>query len=211
MRLIKFLVFLLSMSSIPYTISLQASDGLQEKDSRASSALRWTEVEDDVSQAMRVFHMSFSKAYEPFSPEDLKLSFASKKAWLDATFQEEEQDFKAQRSPIWLLQVIDGSSQEIIGVATVEPDHGDSTTTLYVRQMAVNPPYQTKGIGREMMEAIEKRFSAQGFRDIVLLVREVNKPAIDFYTKIGFQPHGYEHPDYVGKPYIGFRKVIPAR
>jgi ribosomal protein S18 acetylase RimI-like enzyme len=189
-------------------ISHSPSSSVSSK--KHSADFKWTEIEEDVSEAMSVFLLSFSKAYESFSKETLKLTFNSKEEWLEATFKEEEQDFKAQKTPIWLLQAFDQESKIVIGVATVEPDQNNATTTLYIRQMAVHPSHQKKGIGKGIIDVIEKRFSAQGFKDIVLLAREVNQPAIDFYTKTGFESHGYKHPDYEGKPYIGFKKSIPA-
>lgn len=215
MRLITFLIVFFSVVEIAYaSLELQEERSHSQPSSvlakKYSADFQWTEAEEDISQTISVFLLSFSKAYESFSKETLKLTFNSKEEWLEATFKEEEQDFKAQKKPIWLLQAIDQENKTVIGVATVEPDQANPQTTLYIRQMAVHPSHQKKGIGREIVDVIEKRFSAQGFKDIVLLAREVNQPAIDFYTKVGFQSHGYKHPDYEGKPYIGFKKSIPA-
>jgi ribosomal protein S18 acetylase RimI-like enzyme len=164
----------------------------------------WPDPKDDVSEAMTVLYHSFLKTYEPTSKEELKITFDSKEEWLKETFEEEEQDFKNQKTPIWLIEAKEGD--QVIGAALLEPNDGTSTTTLYIRQMAIRPDYWREGIGTGMMKDIEKNFS--NFTEIALLARIVNSGAKGFYSRLGFIEGGYMHPKYEGKPYLGFKKIL---
>jgi ribosomal protein S18 acetylase RimI-like enzyme len=57
----------------------------------------------------------------------------------------------------------------------------------WVNYLAVHPDYQRRGIGRKMMEQIEKLLLAQGCPKINLQVRKTNKEVIIFYQRIGFK------------------------
>ena len=95
--------------------------------------------------------------------------------------------------------------EELVGAAILEPLK-EEPSTIYVRQFAVHPNYQNQGIGRGMMETIERVFTE--FDQLVLLVRSINNPAIHFYENLKYERSGYMHPDYRNKPYIGFRKQV---
>lgn len=73
--------------------------------------------------------------------------------------------------------------------------HGEIVATVmagyeghrgWVNYLAVHPDHQRLGLGRQMMEAAEKRLRAISCPKINVQVRGANKGVIDFYRAIGF-------------------------
>jgi ribosomal protein S18 acetylase RimI-like enzyme len=56
----------------------------------------------------------------------------------------------------------------------------------WVYYLAVEPDYQRKGIGRQMMEKIEHNLRGLGCQKINIQVRSSNKSVIYFYEHLGF-------------------------
>jgi ribosomal protein S18 acetylase RimI-like enzyme len=56
----------------------------------------------------------------------------------------------------------------------------------WVNYLAVSPPHQRKGYGRQMMDALEVKLRAMGCAKINLQVRETNTEVIAFYKAIGY-------------------------
>jgi ribosomal protein S18 acetylase RimI-like enzyme len=56
-----------------------------------------------------------------------------------------------------------------------------------VNYVAVSPELRGSGLGREMMESVEKRLKALGCAKINLNVRCSNPDAVKFYEKIGYR------------------------
>lgn len=56
-----------------------------------------------------------------------------------------------------------------------------------LRQMAVDPGHQGKGLGRQLMAFAEQQLQKLGYQKIELHARET---AIDFYRKLGYQTVG---------------------
>ncbi len=78
------------------------------------------------------------------------------------------------------LMAVDNSNQ-IIGVARLQ---FNSDSEAQIRYMAVAKLYQGKGIGRELVKALEQRVDHSSCKNIVLDARE---PAIGFYLKLGYR------------------------
>jgi len=57
----------------------------------------------------------------------------------------------------------------------------------WVYYLGVDPAHQRKGLGRQMMAAIEKKIRAMGCPKINLQVRTDNLKAMKFYERIGFK------------------------
>jgi ribosomal protein S18 acetylase RimI-like enzyme len=57
----------------------------------------------------------------------------------------------------------------------------------WIYYLGVDPAYQRKGLGRQMMEAIEKKIHGMGCPKINLQVRTDNLKAMKFYERIGFK------------------------
>jgi ribosomal protein S18 acetylase RimI-like enzyme len=57
----------------------------------------------------------------------------------------------------------------------------------WVNYLAIDPSYQRKGFGRQIMQDIEKRLLALGCPKINLQVRNGNTSALEFYNRIGYK------------------------
>ena len=57
----------------------------------------------------------------------------------------------------------------------------------WLNYLAVDPAYQRKGFGRQMMRELEKKLSALGCPKINLQVRKGNAAALRFYDRIGYR------------------------
>lgn len=57
----------------------------------------------------------------------------------------------------------------------------------WVNYLAIDPSYQRKGFGRQIMQDIEKRLLALGCPKISLQVRNGNTQALEFYNRIGYK------------------------
>ncbi len=56
----------------------------------------------------------------------------------------------------------------------------------YVHHLSVDPEFQKKGYGKEMMEELHKRFLTKGVVKAHLFVEIENKGVIEFYKKMGW-------------------------
>jgi predicted GNAT family N-acyltransferase len=77
------------------------------------------------------------------------------------------------------LMAVDDDS-EVIAVARLQ---FNSETEAQIRYMAVIESYQRQGIGRRLIETMEKHASASACKKIVLDARE---PAVGFYQRLGY-------------------------
>lgn len=77
--------------------------------------------------------------------------------------------------------VIVESAGELLGCVMIHPTHDDSV--LKLRQMAVAPGHQNKGIGRVMVTAAEDECRKAGATRIILHARIT---AEGFYKKLGY-------------------------
>jgi len=57
----------------------------------------------------------------------------------------------------------------------------------WVNYLAVDPAYQRRGLGGQVMEAVEKKILATGCPKINLLIRMDNTAAVKFYESIGYK------------------------
>ena len=57
----------------------------------------------------------------------------------------------------------------------------------WVNYLAVDPVYQRKGYGQQIMSEIEKRLLAMGCPKINLQMRKGNTDALEFYGRIGYR------------------------
>ena len=57
----------------------------------------------------------------------------------------------------------------------------------WVNYLAVDPAYQRQGLGRQMIEAVEKKLLEKGCPKINIQIRGGNTGALAFYDKIGYK------------------------
>jgi GNAT superfamily N-acetyltransferase len=79
-----------------------------------------------------------------------------------------------------------------------------NNSTLKMRQVAVDKPYQGMGIGSEMVEFCEKYAVDNGYSVIIMHARKV---AVPFYTRFGYEVIGDEFTE-VTVPHYKMKKVL---
>ncbi|HKA35579.1 MAG TPA: GNAT family N-acetyltransferase, partial [Thermoanaerobaculia bacterium] len=73
-----------------------------------------------------------------------------------------------------------------------------------IRQMAVSPLHQRKGLGQRLMAGIERDLRARSFTTLVLNAR---KSAVGFYEKLGYTEVGEEFVDLT-VPHVKMSKSV---
>lgn len=91
------------------------------------------------------------------------------------------------------LHAIALQENAVVGCATALIQY----KTIKIRQMAVEPDLQSRGIGRALMQMLEQHFIAQGRTNFQLSARA---SAIGFYERCGYQIEG-EPFEQVGLPH----------
>ena len=87
---------------------------------------------------------------------------------------------EARRNAFWVV-AIDG---RIIGMFGIESRSEDSTE---LRRMYLDRPYRGRGIAQRMLQCAECRARELGFTRMILSTAEIQKAALAFYRKSGYQ------------------------
>ncbi|MCD6063150.1 MAG: N-acetyltransferase [Flavipsychrobacter sp.] len=98
--------------------------------------------------------------------------------------------------------VIAESGGELLGCVMIHPTHEPSV--LKLRQMAVSPAHQKKGIGQLMIAAAEEECKRAGAGRIILHARLT---AEDFYKKLGYATVSDTFTE-VGLPHVVMEKPL---
>lgn len=93
------------------------------------------------------------------------------------------------------------SDEALVGCLLLKPQ---PKALVKMRQVAVDPSHQGKGVGRLLVEYSEIIALQSGFEAIVLNARET---AVPFYLSLGYQTEG-ERFQEVGIPHFKMRKSI---
>jgi GNAT superfamily N-acetyltransferase len=86
----------------------------------------------------------------------------------------------AKRNAFWVVE----TDKEIVGTFGIESRSNDSTE---LRRMYLDQPYRNRGIAQRMLQCAELRARELGFSKMILSTAEVQKAAIAFYGKNGYQ------------------------
>ena len=100
--------------------------------------------------------------------------------------------------------VMDSETGKIVGVARMQTN---SATQGQVRCVAVSPQQQGKGVGKLLMNYLEKLAMEKGFQEIVLDARE---NAVKFYLSIGYENIGESYLLFGVIPHSKMRKYFTA-
>ncbi|WP_139492283.1 GNAT family N-acetyltransferase [Brevibacillus dissolubilis] len=87
-------------------------------------------------------------------------------------------------SDLVMVAELDG---EVVGVIVGTIDG----SRAYFYRLAVSPSAQGKGIGRELVTAIERRFKQRGVHRILIMVNQDNHKVIPFYNSLGYELQKY--------------------
>jgi len=79
---------------------------------------------------------------------------------------------------------------------------------LYVRSMAVAPEVRGRGVGRLLLEQVERYAGEQGFRCLELSTTPFLTSAIALYERAGFGPSDGEPRELCGTPLFNMRKAL---
>lgn len=56
----------------------------------------------------------------------------------------------------------------------------------YFYRLAVHPEFQNQGVGRKLVEALERRFRDKGANQVIIMVNQDNTKVIPFYSSLGY-------------------------
>ena len=84
-----------------------------------------------------------------------------------------------------------------VGMAIGELEEKSHKRVGHVWTIEVLPPYRRRGIGRRLLEELERQWRARGATEFHLEVRVGNEPAIRLYEKMGYVRAGLLR-DYYG-------------
>jgi predicted GNAT family N-acyltransferase len=101
----------------------------------------------------------------------------------------------------WHWACYDRDTLEIVGVLTLKPLNDD---IIKMRQVAVRPSLQSRGIGKFMVQESERLALEKGFSRIELHARET---AVPFYLQLGYTVSGAVFEE-VGIPHLFMSKNL---
>jgi GNAT superfamily N-acetyltransferase len=85
---------------------------------------------------------------------------------------------------LWAFGVPEPPSPELLACLVLTPQIGGE---IKMRQVAVQPDLQGKGLGRILVEFSEQVARQRGFKRMVLNARDT---AVDFYLRLGYEIEG---------------------
>ena len=89
-----------------------------------------------------------------------------------------------RRHQVWTAE----EDNALIAVLVLIPEDD----TLLIDNIAVDPPYQGKGLGRRMMAFAESEALRQGYVSVRLYTNEKMTENIALYTRLGYRETGRE-------------------
>lgn len=124
--------------------------------------------------------------------------------------QDDEVTLRRLSSGESFVAAMDAAVVGVIILNEQEPDEGPEwfhrPRVCSFSQFAVDPSVQSKGIGRALLEAIERRAREQGNEELALSMAEPDHGLRDFYLKRGFRVVGTWK-----WPYTNYTSLIMSR
>lgn len=131
---------------------------------------------------------------DPLREQALELRFLVLREPLG--FSRAEVTVEGEDASLLLAAIDDGSVVACVMFTPRSPTHGK------LRQMAVQPLRQGRGVGRALVRHLEQALVAEGFSEIELHARD---HAVGFYEKLGYFLEGQPFVE-VGVPHFLMRK-----
>jgi len=164
---------------------------------------------------------SFLDLYRDYSEKQLGLKPGlSKAAWLTKMIEDELEEIKQGKLYLATISLEDNIAGFIVCAPVKARNEEEKArdknlkTDVYISLLAIKPfryfKSQNKihiGLGQQLIESVESKFTDANM--ITLDTRLINKPAMSFYEKLGFNSTGKRtlggsNPDY----YTGYEKFI---
>lgn len=102
------------------------------------------------------------------------------------------------------MSIVMEESGKIVGYAIgIELDE----TQCDVESIAIDPDYQGRGMGRQLLQALEDIMRSRGYKRSVLEVREKNVSAIKLYLRAGYRQSEFLE-NYYEEIYEGSRNAF---
>jgi len=124
------------------------------------------------------------KDTKEFSPEELRELFLSVE-WSSGHFPEKLA--VAMQNSSTVFSAWDG--EKLIGLINVLDD---GVMTAYIHYLLVNPEYQGKGIGKELVRLVTEKY-----KDYLRIVLIAYDKEIEFYRHCGFEPGTEKSPMFI--------------
>jgi ribosomal protein S18 acetylase RimI-like enzyme len=113
------------------------------------------------------------------------------------------QQLKAEQTDIHIAACLHG---KLVGCVVLTPVPNSDGSVAKLRQMAVDPDHQGRGVGARLLAFAEKLSAERGYREIVLHARET---AVSFYERGGYVAEGEIFTE-VTAPHRKMRKRLAA-
>lgn len=172
---------------MPDLRSLRAKAGTALPEVRVRRLARATTTTLDAERS--VFLSAFLNRYRSLSGEELRLpAKETVEGFLNGAFDKEQDAFEtsgddgAQRFYTARVHEEEGRAETTAGFLSV--DLGDGGRDVYLRQMAVSPQWQKRGVGRKLVQFAVGDVGE--VRKVTVSVRRSNEDAIRFYCSVGF-------------------------
>ena len=86
---------------------------------------------------------------------------------------------------------LDDNKKQLFIIATVSPEQdGDS---MHLNMLAIHPELQSYGIGKYMMNAVEKKTKDSNISKVVLTVISCRSELVSYYERRGYTMNGNKH------------------
>lgn len=156
-----------------------------------------------------VFMKSFGEAYKNYTPEQLYLEnkpgYLEK--FLDAAFEDEENDFNANKKGCVCVVAKEAGSNKVIGFVAYDISEVQGKIKVYVRQLAIDPSCKRLGLGQTLVLDTIKAIVKDKAATVTVGTRKINEPAVELYKKLNFQDATMQevHPELAEYKYRGFK------
>lgn len=120
---------------------------------------------------------------------------------------------RAANSECWVATITDAGREKIVGVILLDeqeqaklPPFFQQAHVSHFAQFGVDPEVQGRGIGRQLLEVVERRAREKGAAELALSMAEPDTDLADFYAK-----RGYAFVEHWQWPYTNYRSCILSK
>ncbi len=197
--------------NLPYLNSYTTLDTITLRNGKEVEILELSSPEDDklFQKGKQVFLKTFEKAYSNFSAQDLFLNdeLGYLRKLLEAAFEDEENDFKANKEDTHFLVARVTKTDNVIGF--VAHDINPEKSEVYIRQLAIASEMQEQGLGKKMTLGIIGKIATKA-KKVLVCTRKINEQAKQFYYALGFKDSNMKkvHPQLPEVKYQGFELLL---